>query len=322
MAVFAGLLILVGALALTVRFGVMAPPTLGMIEARTDGLAIGRLGNLKIEGLRGDLFRSFSIERLTISDEEGVWLEARNIEMTWRYLELLRRRFHAESLTAEQVSILRRPTLTEKKEEAGGLPVTIVVDRAALRLALSEAFSYERGLYDVTAQLRIRRQGGGQQGEIHARSLLHEGDRLDVVFDIGERRPLLIDVEAVEAQGGAIAGALGLPADEPFRLAIEADGRSGEGRFEALARTGERTPLQASGRWNADGAAARGQVSLTASDLTSGWRPADGSTPPTARPAAPVCSWCCPRMSCPSSPALGTWARLASPAPSRANSAT
>ncbi|MFN3573669.1 MAG: translocation/assembly module TamB domain-containing protein [Phenylobacterium sp.] len=268
MAVFAGLLILVGALALTVRFGVMAPPTLGMIEARTDGLAIGRLGNLKIEGLRGDLFRSFSIERLTISDEEGVWLEARNIEMTWRYLELLRRRFHAESLTAEQVSILRRPTLTEKKEEAGGLPVTIVVDRAALRLALSEAFSYERGLYDVTAQLRIRRQGGGQQGEIHARSLLHEGDRLDVVFDIGERRPLLIDVEAVEAQGGAIAGALGLPADEPFRLAVEADGRSGEGRFEALARTGGRTPLQASGRWNADGAAARGQVSLTASDLT------------------------------------------------------
>ena len=127
MAVFAGLLILVGALALTVRFGVMAPPTLGMIEARTDGLAIGRLGNLKIEGLRGDLFRSFSIERLTISDEEGVWLEARNIEMTWRYLELLRRRFHAESLTAEQVSILRRPTLTEKKEEAGGLPVVKVV---------------------------------------------------------------------------------------------------------------------------------------------------------------------------------------------------
>ena len=268
MGVIAVLLILVGALALTVRFGVMAPQTLGMVEARTDGLAIGRLGNLKIEGLQGDLFRSFSIERLTISDEKGVWLEAKNLEMTWRYLELLRRRFHAESLTAEQVSVLRRPTLTEKKSESGGLPVSIIIDHAALRLALSEAFSYERGLYDVTAQLRVRRKGGGQQGELHARSLLHEGDHLDAVFDIGERRPLLIDVDATEAQGGAIAGALGLSADAPFRLSIEADGRQGQGRFEAVARTGDETPLQASGRWNKDGAAASGRLSLVASELT------------------------------------------------------
>ena len=266
--VVAVLLILLGALALTVRLGVMAPPTLGLIEARTDGLAIGRLGNLKIEGLHGDLFRSFSIDRLTISDEEGVWLEARKIEMTWRYLELLRRRFHAETLTAEQVAILRRPTLTEKKDESGGLPVSIVIDRAALRLALSEAFSYERGLYDVTAQLRVRRKGGGQQGEVHAQSLLHEGDRLDLVFDIGETRPLLIDVEAVEAEGGAIAGALGLPADAPFHLAIEADGSDGEGRFEAIARTGDQTPLQARGRWNEAGGAASGRLSLAASELT------------------------------------------------------
>ena len=42
------LVALIGALFAAVRFGAMAPPTLGLIEARADGLAIGRFGNLKI----------------------------------------------------------------------------------------------------------------------------------------------------------------------------------------------------------------------------------------------------------------------------------
>ena len=166
------LVALIGALFAAVRFGAMAPPTLGLIEARADGLAIGRFGNLKIEGLSGDLLRDIRIRRLTIADEEGVWLEADRISVQWDYLALLRRRFHAERLTAQEVRLIRRPTLTPKKDETGGLPVRISIDQAQLRLAVSEAFSYERGLFDVTAQLDVRRRGRGQSGEISARSLL------------------------------------------------------------------------------------------------------------------------------------------------------
>lgn len=262
------LIALVGALFAAVRFGAMAPPTLGLIEARTDGLAIGRFGNLKIEGLSGDLFRDFRIRRLTIADEEGVWLEADNISVEWNYLQLLRRRFHAEQLNAEEVRLLRRPTLTPSEDETGGLPVRLTIDQARLRLSLSEAFSYERGLFDVTAQLDVRRQGRGQKGEVRARSLLRPGDHLDVAFDMGPRRPLLLDVSALEAQGGAIAGVLGLPADLPFRLRIDAAGEGSEGRFEALAQSGATTPLRANGGWNAQGGRAVGRLALDASRLT------------------------------------------------------
>ncbi len=262
------LLALIGVLFAAVRFGAMAPPTMGLIEARTDGLAIGRFGNLKIEGLQGDLFRDIRIRRLTITDEDGVWLEADNIALQWNYLELLRRRFHAERLTADEVRLLRRPTLTPKKDETGGLPVRIVIDQARLRLAVSPAFSYERGLFDVTALLDVRRKGRGQSGEISARSLLRPGDHLDVAFDLGPRRPLLVDVSALEAQGGAIAGALGLPADQPFRLRIDAEGEGPDGRFEALAQSGATTPLRANGGWNELGGRAVGRVSLGASSLT------------------------------------------------------
>ncbi len=248
----------------------MAPPTSGLIEARTDGLAIGRFGNLKIEGLSGDLFRDLSIRRLTIADEEGVWLEAKNVELEWRYLELLRRRFHAERLAVEELRVIRRPTLTPKKDETGGLPVSLIIDRAALRLILEEGFSYERGLYDVTASLDVRRRGRGQKGEVRAVSLLREGDRLDALFDLGPNRPLRIDVNAVEAGGGAIAGALGLSPQAPFSLRVDAAGRMREGRFEALARSGAATPLRAAGAWTPGGGRAAGRLDLSASSLTAG----------------------------------------------------
>lgn len=262
------LVALIAALFAAVRFGAMAPPTLGLIEARTDGLAIGRFGNLKIEGLSGDLFRDLRIRRLTIADEEGVWLEADEISLQWNYLALLRRRFHAEQLTAEEVRLLRRPTLSPKRDETGGLPVRISIDQARLRLALSPEFSYERGLFDVTAQLDVRRQGRGQLGKISARSLLRPGDHLEAAFDLGPRRPLLIDVSALEAQGGAIAGALGLPADQPFQLRIDAAGDGPEGRFEAVAQSGATTPLRANGGWNRLGARGVGRLALDASRLT------------------------------------------------------
>jgi len=259
---------LFGALFAAVRFGAMAPPTLGLVEARTDGLSIGRFGELKIEGLSGDLFRDFRIRKLTIADEAGVWLEAENIALQWNYLQLLRRQFHAERLTAEEVRVLRRPILTPKKDETGGLPVRIVIDQAKLRLALSPEFSYERGLYDVTASLDLRRQGRGQAGEIQARSLLRPGDHLDARFDLGKTRPLLIDVSALESQGGAIAGSLGLPADQAFRLEVDAVGAMAEGRFEAIAQSGDTTPLRANGGWNPQGGRAVGRLALDASSLT------------------------------------------------------
>ncbi len=246
----------------------MAPPTMGFVEARTDGLRAGRFGRLKIEGLSGDLFRDIRVRRLTLSDEAGVWLEAKNLSLQWNYLALLQRRFHAEAVAAEEVRVLRRPYLTPPRPDDGGPPVRILLDQMRLRLALSPEVSYAEGLFDVTAQLDVRRGGRGQSGTINAVSLLRSGDHLDLEFDLGPRRPLRIDVSALEAEGGAMAGLLGLPADRPFRLDVEAEGRSREGRFKAIAQSGATTPLQADGGWNTLGGRAVGRWSLGASQLT------------------------------------------------------
>jgi translocation and assembly module TamB len=248
------------------RYGVLLPQTRLLIEARADGLKVGSLGRLKIEGLSGDIWRDVAVRKLTIRDERGVWLEADNLHMTWRYAELLRRNFHADTIDIETLKVLRRPTLTSKGKDTG-LPVSFHVDKAQARLELMPAFSLERGVYDVSLNLDVERSGD-QRGQVRAASVLRAGDHLNVDYDIAKARPLMVLVDGSEVQGGALAGAFGLPSNQAFTLQAAASGKTSDGRFNAEVRSGASVPMKAQGAWTKDGGDARGVISLTASSLT------------------------------------------------------
>lgn len=260
------LLLLIGALAIG-RYGVLIPQVRLLIEARTDGLKLGRVGRLKIEGLTGDIWRDARVRRLTIRDEKGVWLEANNVHLTWRYLELLRRRFDADLIEAQNIRVIRRPTL-EPKGKDRGLPVSFHIDRAVARLMLEPAFSNTRGVYDLAFNLHVERKGG-RSGRLAAASVLHPGDRLDLDFALGQGGgPMRLVADAVEAKGGALAGAAGLAPDQPFKLIVRAGGTVSEGRFSATATSGSLTPLYARGAWTPQGGQAGGRLLLAGSSLT------------------------------------------------------
>lgn len=267
-AVALGLLALLLLGVATLRYGVLLPQARILIEARTDGLKIGRFGRLKIEGLSGDIWRDARAARLTIRDEQGIWLEARNVHVSWRYLELLRRRFDADLIEADSVRVLRRPTLAPKGKDRG-LPVSFHIDQIRSRLTMEPAFSYTRGVYDVRLALDLER-GGRRSGKLSAKSVLHPGDHLELDFALGGVGPLRLVADAEEARGGALAGAIGLAPDRPFGLDIRADGTASQGRFTAKATSGAASPLVASGAWNPRGGEASGRILLTASRLTTG----------------------------------------------------
>ena len=176
LAAMVALVLLVAGVGLVVRYGVLSPQGLSFLEAQTSGLKLGRVGKLKIEGLSGDVWRDFHIRRLTISDEAGVWLEAKDVDVAWDAAPLLRRRMHAQSIVAEQVTVFRRPTLTPKTKSRG-LPVSFDIDSLKARVETQAPFSVRRGLFDLAANFRIERRGGGE-GAIYIASLLHEGDGL------------------------------------------------------------------------------------------------------------------------------------------------
>lgn len=250
------------------RYGVLAPQVRLLIEARSDGLKVGRLGRLKLEGLSGDIWRDATVRRLTIRDEKGVWLEAENVHLSWDYAQLLQRRFEAGRLDASWIRVLRRPTLSPKTAERG-LPLSFRIGEARTRLILEPAFSGTRGVYDLELALDIERRGG-RSARLAARSVLHPGDHLNLDFAAG-RGPVRLAADAEEARGGALAGALGLPHDQPFRLDLRADGTASAGRFIARATSGTATPLTATGAWSPQGGQAGGRLALSASTLTRPW---------------------------------------------------
>jgi translocation and assembly module TamB len=263
-------ILVLGGLLAVVRYGVLSPQVRQAIEAHANGLKISRFGRLQVQGLDGDIWSDFTVKRLAVADEKGVWVEAKNLHLKWRWTELLRRDFHAEELSAEAVTIARRPVLGPKGKPGGGLPVSLRFDDARARVEMLPAFSHRRGVYDLAASFDVERHGG-QAGRITAESLLHPGDHLVLQFQLGAKRPLLILADAEEAQGGALAGALGLPADRPFVLRAEASGQMSQGRFEAVATSGGTTPLWARGGWTPSGGRAGGRLDLTASRLTAGY---------------------------------------------------
>jgi translocation and assembly module TamB len=254
--------VLVGGL----RFGAITPQGRAFLEARTSGLKIGRLGQLKIEGLSGDIWSVFGVRRLTISDEKGVWLDAADLRVDWRPAELFYRRFHANDIAARQVVVLRRPTLTPKGVSSAA-PVSVDLDHVALRLTTRPEFSRQAGDFDVSGDYEMARLGG-QKGGLTAISRLHAGDHLKLVFDLGRDKTLLLNAEAREANGGALAGALGLSPDRAFDFDAKAHGTISQGAFTVLARSGDATPLKAGGAWNPQGGSAAGDIDLSASTLT------------------------------------------------------
>ncbi len=266
--VLIGLVLLVAAVGVIGRFAVLTPQGRLFLEARTSGLNLGRIGKLRIEGLAGDIWHEFGVRRLTISDEHGVWLEAHGLDVAWRPAELFTRRLHISSVTAADLRVLRRPTLSPKTKDTG-LPVSIAVDKLQTKLETLPAFSTEHGLFNVAGGFKVERLGGAS-GQIKADSLLHAGDGLSADFQYGKGKAVKLVANAVESQGGAIAGSLGLPSKLPFSLDAKVNGTLTTGTLNVIARSGTAIPLQATGGWNGQGAQADGRVQLSASSLMTG----------------------------------------------------
>ncbi len=262
-AIFAGVLIIMAG---GLRYAPITPQGRMFLEARVSGLKLGRIGVLRIEGLSGDIWKDFGVRRLTISDPRGVWLEAHDLRVAWRPTELFGRRFHAEQIAARDVSILRRPVMGPAGKSSAA-PLSIDLDAFAFRLLTRPEFSGQAGDFDVSGAYDMARLGG-QKGQLAVSSRLHAGDHLNLDFDLGRGETLHLKADAQEANGGAIAGALGLPANRPFDLKAKADGKTNRATFDVVARSGGATPLEAQGAWTPQGGSARGRVDLSASSLT------------------------------------------------------
>ncbi|MFN3816602.1 translocation/assembly module TamB domain-containing protein [Brevundimonas sp.] len=260
-----------GLIALTVlvliggRLVVLSPAGRDLVVGFVSGKQLGDYGAINVEGLSGDLWDDFTIARVTVTDAEGVWLEATDVRVDWSYLALITRRFHASDITADRIRLIRRPIVEPSDDPpGGGLPLSIDIDRFSANIDLEEGFSQEYGRWTLTGQTSIGRVGL-KSAQVRAFSLTRRGDFLfgDVQWGDGID-DLRVNAIAQEAGGGPLAGAVGYSPNEPFRARalINGDG------IDALVRTGEFTPLTINGVFRQGGGTRiGGHADFSGSDL-------------------------------------------------------
>jgi translocation and assembly module TamB len=265
LAVAAALLLSIG---VGVRYGVRTNAGRTMVVKLLDGLKLGSIGRLHVAGMGGDLFDTFGFRQLSIIDAKGPWLEISNLTLEWSPAELLVKRVHANHLHAGLVRVLRQPVVEKTPPQPPSKPpVSLILDDVKLRLETEPAFSVQRGLWDVSAKTALRRSGS-IRAALSAKSLLHSGDGLNLALRVGRRDRFLLRADAVEGQGGALAGALGLPSDRALNVHADGDGTAALGQARLRAVSGADVPVDAVARWSKAGTAIDGRISLSASRLT------------------------------------------------------
>ena len=259
-----GLLILAVLLFVGGRTYIVSDAGRSLVTSFVAGKKIGRYGRINVEGLRGDLFDDFTLDRVTVTDAKGVWLEARQVHVDWSYWPLLFRRFHATDITADTIRLIRRPEIEPPSgEPPSPQPLSIDIDRFSTNVELLEGFSKEYGRWRLAGDAAIPRKGL-KRASVTADSLNRPGDylRLSAAFG-GRLDQTRLNLNANEAQGGPLAGALGYSPDQPFMATalVDAD------KVHAKVQTGQFVPLTVDGRFGKQGSRVSGYFDFSGSDL-------------------------------------------------------
>ncbi|HMO06379.1 MAG TPA: translocation/assembly module TamB domain-containing protein [Paracoccaceae bacterium] len=189
---------------------------------------------VQVEGFRGALSSRAQMDRLSIADDRGVWIELTGVVLDWNRLAVLSGRIEINELSAREITVSRRPA----PEQPSGLPaaeaqpfalpelpVSVAIARiAAERVtlgpdllgqpvvgALEAALNLADG--EGRARLNILRQDDGPEGRI----------ALDASY-ANASGALVLSLEAVEGPGGVAATLLGLPGAPAARLAVTGAG--------------------------------------------------------------------------------------------------
>jgi len=218
-------------------------PTLAQTDAsETGGLLVSFLEDtlsddsrqISVEGLEGAFSSQAKIARLTISDDEGVWLTVEGAELDWNRLALVRGRFSVNRLTAERITIERSPNPVPASPDLPtpeatpfalpDLPVSLEIGEiSAGEISLGEELTGQPATLSVAGAMSLA--DGALDTNLRVVRLDRPGDALTLAISFANASQHLgLDVVLKEAAGGLVSSAMDLPGHPDLSLAIKGDG--------------------------------------------------------------------------------------------------
>ena len=185
---------------------------------------------LDIDKLKGNVFGDFQITEIILKDQEGVWLDVRNIEISWSPFALLSGTARVNDISAQTVHIYRQPNLPVPSESEGSgidfsLPLRLSLARVYVdQIDLEEAVLGRQGTLRVSLNLNSKTDTT-LRSELEIIPL--DGQGGFVVGEISyslETTWLGVSAELEGPEGGLISRVLGLPEYPAVAATIVGDG--------------------------------------------------------------------------------------------------
>ncbi|MEQ8556930.1 MAG: translocation/assembly module TamB domain-containing protein [Henriciella sp.] len=240
--VLAGLVLI---LLLSLRFAAQSEFGRQFVEKRIEA-ADPSGQDIEIEGLSGDLLGTFRIERLTITDDQGVWLVAEDVLADWKPLALRKRALLVDAFEADLIHMLRRPNLVSNASSGGG---SMPLRAGALdRLRISELRT-DKGVLPRALSLEINGQGriagDGGRTQLSVLPLEGEGDELlaDLIWSDDFRLRGTLDLNG--PAGGLFAALARLEPGQSLSASLDADGTLDDWAGEATIAVDGETAVEA-----------------------------------------------------------------------------
>lgn len=201
----------------------------GFLEDNLSGA--GR--DIRIDGFKGLLSSTATMDSMTISDSDGVWFTLNDAVLDWNRSALLAGRLEIEQVSAASIEVLRRP-ISEKSSAAPeasvfslpDLPVSIDIGEItaesvklgadilglgeAIELSILGAATLKDG--DGSAELDIQKRSG----TVGAFTLSAAYNNADAYFDL--------DLSLTEGPNGIISTLIGLPGAPDLSLIAKGSG--------------------------------------------------------------------------------------------------
>ncbi|MCF6272186.1 MAG: translocation/assembly module TamB domain-containing protein [Rhodobacteraceae bacterium] len=189
---------------------------------------------IRFNGMDGVLTAHATIEEITISDREGVWMRIEGAEINWSRGALLRGALEIETLTADTITLIRNAlpdedTASLPSPEAPGfhmpsLPVTVDIGNVS-----AAVFIIGEPVFGLAARLSLegsaKLDDEGMQVRFSASRLDGPGGKIDATIDYRQSDTnMVIDLRVQEPQNGLIANALNIDGRPPMSAGISGNG--------------------------------------------------------------------------------------------------
>lgn len=202
-----------------------------LVQLLEEALSDQAARQVRIDGFRGALSAQASLDRLTIADEEGVWLTLEDVTLDWNRRALFSRALEVTALTARRLELARLPQTENGLPAAEAqpfslpeLPLSIRIDQTAIdRVEIGEPVFGQALTFSIIGAAELAGGEGNAELQLDRIDGPQGQFRLIGSFE-NQSRVAAIDLLFEEEAGGLAATLLGIPGEPSVRLTVDGQG--------------------------------------------------------------------------------------------------